>query len=42
MVTSDFAMPDSAAQEDGSIPIGGGGPMIAFESFSGDLTLRAE
>jgi hypothetical protein len=41
-VTSDFAMPDSAAQEDGSIPIGGGGPMIAFESFSGDLTLRAE
>lgn len=41
-VTSDFAMPDSAVQDDGTVPIGGGGPTIAFESFSGDLTLRAE
>lgn len=41
-VTSDFAMPDSLAKEDGTIPVGGGGPQIAFESFSGDLTLRSE
>lgn len=41
-VTSDFAMPDSSTQDDGLIPIGGGGPMVAFESFSGSLTLRAE
>lgn len=41
-VTSDFAMPDSSAEGSGPIPIGGGGPTIAFESFSGDLTLRAE
>ena len=41
-ITSDFALPDSSAQDDGTIPIGGGGPTIAFESFSGDLTLRAE
>lgn len=41
-VTSDFAMPDSSAREDGTIPVGGGGPQIVFESFSGNLTLRAE
>lgn len=41
-VTSDFAIPDSASQEDKSVPIGGGGPEVIFESFSGSLTLRAE
>jgi hypothetical protein len=41
-VTSDFAMPDSTAQGEGPIPIGGGGPMIEFESFSGSLTLQAK
>jgi hypothetical protein len=41
-VTSDFATPDSAAQGADTIPIGGGGPTVAFESFSGSLTLRAE
>ena len=41
-VTSDFAMPDSSSQEDGTIPIGGGGPTVFFESFSGRLTLKAE
>lgn len=41
-VTSDFAIPDSSTQEDGSVPIGGGGPTLTFESFSGSLTLRAE
>jgi len=41
-VTSDFAAPDSSAQGEGPLPIGGGGPTLAFESFSGSLTLRAE
>jgi hypothetical protein len=41
-VASDFSMPDSSRQDDGSIPIGGGGPTLTFESFSGSLTLRAE
>lgn len=41
-VTSDFALPDSTAQDDGPVPIGGGGPLVVLESFSGDLTLRAE
>jgi hypothetical protein len=41
-VTSDFAMPDSTAQGDGPVSIGGGGPTVTFESFSGSLTLRAE
>lgn len=41
-VTSDFAMPDSLAQGDGPIPIGGGGATLAFESVSGSLTLRPE
>lgn len=40
-VSSDFATPDSSAQE-GPVPISGGGPTVAFESFSGSLTLRAE
>lgn len=41
-VTSDFAMPDTTAQEADVVPVGGGGPTLAFESFSGSLTLRAE
>jgi hypothetical protein len=41
-VTSDFAVPDSLAPDDGPLPVGGGGPTLAFESFSGSLTLRAE
>ena len=41
-ISSDFAAPDSSAQDEGPIPIGGGGPTVAFESFSGSLTLRAE
>ncbi len=41
-MTSDFVMPDSSSRTDGSIPIGGGGPTLTFESFSGSLTLRAE
>lgn len=41
-VTSDFAVPDSSEEGEGPLPIGGGGPTVAFESFSGSLTLRAE
>jgi len=41
-VTSDFVLPDSSADDDGKMQIGGGGPMIVFESFTGDLTLLAE
>jgi hypothetical protein len=41
-VTSDFPLPDSTAQGDGPVSIGGGGPTVTFESFSGSLTLRAE
>jgi hypothetical protein len=40
-VTSDFAQPDSTSEGEGAISIGGGGPTIAFESFSGSLRLRA-
>ena len=39
---SDFPLPDSSAQSDGTVSIAGGGSMIAFESFSGDLHLQAE
>jgi hypothetical protein len=41
-VSSDFAMPDATAQGTDAVPVGGGGPTLAFESFSGSLTLRAE
>jgi hypothetical protein len=41
-VTSDFAMPDSSSRGDGSVPIGGGGSPITFESFNGSLMLRAK
>ena len=42
-VTSDFSLPDSvSATEAPEVPIGGGGPMVVFESFTGSLTLRAE
>ncbi len=41
-VTSDFAVPDSTTQDDEPVPIGGGGPLVILESFSGNLTLRAE
>jgi DUF4097 and DUF4098 domain-containing protein YvlB len=41
-VASDFALPDSAEGADGEVAVGGGGPTITFESFNGDLTLRAE
>jgi len=40
-ISSDFSLPDSS-EGDGPIAVGGGGPTITFESFSGDLTLRAE
>jgi hypothetical protein len=41
-VTSDFPLPDSTAQGDDPVSIGGGGPSVVYESFSGSLTLRAE
>ncbi len=41
-VTSDFAVPDSTSESESAVSIGGGGPTIAFESFSGSLRLRRE
>ncbi len=41
-VSSDFVLPDSTAQADGPVSIGGGGPSVIFESVSGRLTLRAK
>lgn len=41
-VTSDFPLPESAAEGDGPVSVGGGGPRLAFESFSGSISLRAE
>lgn len=38
-ITSDFDLPDS--ESEGPTSVGGGGPTIAFESFTGSLTLRA-
>jgi len=38
-VTSGFDLPE---EKDGPISVGGGGAEIAFESFSGDLRLRAK
>jgi DUF4097 and DUF4098 domain-containing protein YvlB len=39
-VTSDFEIPSASGDE--PAPVGGGGPKVVFESFSGDLRLRAE
>lgn len=41
-VASDFSIPNSPIREDGTVPIGGGGPTVFFESFTGSLTLKAE
>lgn len=39
-LTSDFELPGDAEENERSATSGGGGPRIAFETFSGDLTLR--
>jgi hypothetical protein len=41
-VASEFSLPSSPGREDGAVPIGGGGPTVFFDSFSGSLTLNAE
>lgn len=41
-VSSDFVLPDSIAQTDGPVSVGGGGPSVIFESVGGRLTLRAQ
>jgi hypothetical protein len=42
VVTSNIAMPDSVAPDDGPVSIRGGGPTVLFESFTGSLTLQGE
>lgn len=41
-VSVDFDTSDSSPTGDGVLSIGGGGPTLEFESFSGSLRLRAE
>lgn len=41
-VRSEFEGMDGSAEEEGSISVGGGGPTLAVESFSGNLMLKAE